>query len=275
MYLHKKGFTLIELLVVIAILALLISILLPALAKVKEQGKAIVCRTVLKTFGAANFLYVAENLDNFVPWSQEHYYPNPTGAPWTWDERWPENKDFRRMLDLEGRAKVIDPWDDPYVFPKEHLCPAMPKISDAEMSDILALWGWEMRNSFSYNTEWWAAEIPYPSDGKYRGHKLSKIQQSSDKMMFIDGNFYQTRRVAANYETFWDVYGDSVLGGTLFGQVAYRHDESANMVFFDGHTDKMAKEKVYNIDNPSWPGDELNRKPDHLWDVDGQVPTDR
>jgi len=44
MTMHKRqGFTLIELLVVIAIIALLMAILMPALQKVKEQGRKIVC----------------------------------------------------------------------------------------------------------------------------------------------------------------------------------------------------------------------------------------
>jgi prepilin-type N-terminal cleavage/methylation domain-containing protein/prepilin-type processing-associated H-X9-DG protein len=56
----KKGFTLIELLVVIAIIALLLSILTPALNKVKEQAKTLVCRTNTKQLNMALMLYSNE-----------------------------------------------------------------------------------------------------------------------------------------------------------------------------------------------------------------------
>jgi len=57
----KKGFTLIELLVVIAIIALLMSILMPALNRVKEQARRQSCSSRLRQQGIALALYSGEN----------------------------------------------------------------------------------------------------------------------------------------------------------------------------------------------------------------------
>lgn len=64
----KTGFTLVELLVVISIIALLVSILMPALSKVREQGKKVLCATTLHQWGLALTLY-ASDYDNFFPYN--------------------------------------------------------------------------------------------------------------------------------------------------------------------------------------------------------------
>jgi prepilin-type N-terminal cleavage/methylation domain-containing protein/prepilin-type processing-associated H-X9-DG protein len=62
----RKGFTLVELLVVIAIIAILMAILMPALNRVREQGKRAVCLNNLRQLMLAWILYADENEDNIV-----------------------------------------------------------------------------------------------------------------------------------------------------------------------------------------------------------------
>ena len=56
-----RGFTLIELLVVIAIIALLMAILMPALQRIKEQGKTVACQANLRQWALYYSMYTDDN----------------------------------------------------------------------------------------------------------------------------------------------------------------------------------------------------------------------
>lgn len=69
----RSGFTLIELLVVIAIIALLLSIIMPALGKAKTYAEEILCKSNLHQYGIATELYSTDN-DDFMPDPWESLY---------------------------------------------------------------------------------------------------------------------------------------------------------------------------------------------------------
>jgi len=77
----RRGFTLVELLVVIGIIALLVSILLPALNKAREDAKRVRCLSNERQLVMAWQMYAADNKGKIVGSNTPQYPSNPW---WYW-----------------------------------------------------------------------------------------------------------------------------------------------------------------------------------------------
>ena len=106
----RVGFTLIELLVVIAIIAILASLLLPALSQAKAKSKSIGCINNLRQISLANFMYFSDA-------NKPVHYDN-------WPDLWME----KLMVQYQAINKV-------------RTCPTAPERSAAELKKDPSAWG--------------------------------------------------------------------------------------------------------------------------------------
>ncbi|MHC4104964.1 MAG: prepilin-type N-terminal cleavage/methylation domain-containing protein [Planctomycetota bacterium] len=135
---RKKGFTLVELLVVIAIIALLMGILMPALARVRQIAFRMVCGTNLSGLGKAMLIYSNDYDDE---------YPRAGGRNSVWTQMIPnwmaDNRYTAYGLQADGSGGNATITASLYllvkyaeVTPKSFICKGDSGTTEFKMSDV-------------------------------------------------------------------------------------------------------------------------------------------
>jgi prepilin-type N-terminal cleavage/methylation domain-containing protein len=96
-----KKFTLIELLIVIAIIGILVTLLLPSLAKAREAAKSAVCMSNLSQINKAAAMYLHDNNERFpgkIAGNGKHGWVGKKGSSITQAKLFPQNRPLNRYL---------------------------------------------------------------------------------------------------------------------------------------------------------------------------------
>lgn len=265
---NRPAFTLVELLVVIGIIALLISILLPALNKARGAANEVKCLSNLRTIGQAVVMYSTQNKGCVMP--------TVVWGPNTTVDYWPELLMQAKLLPRQAEAKDVATTSNPTSgLTSVLLCPSALDVvqensqgdgAKPDQIDVVnpASAGYWTYNSYGINGTSYrnmpadgsppqalidlfpSSAISYdPQTKVFPLKKVSKIRRSAEVALIFDGKE-------------WNIWASNSFANAIVSRLSgQRHSKwdpakpdrsgRTNVLFLDGHAAGFARADLPGI----------------------------
>jgi len=258
---RRLAFTLIEILVVVAIIALLVAILLPSLAKAREQGRQAVCGSNNRQIGIAMRIFAEEHKEYYPEmyrwfgWPIWYYNPDPdTFSSPLKGNGWEEG----HILKYVGKQEKVFlcPSDDGSRRPRG---PGEPQ--DFEPMPV-GHGNYSMQKDLQRLAEAASKTGKPPFSGQYGDRdpmahvwfKEGHLMGSPSRVMMImeQGGVAPERGPFNDVTAKWSssTFLDSIKNYQS-DDLTDRHSKRGHLLFFDGHVDAILSEENFN--GPSAP----------------------
>lgn len=217
---NRRAFTLIELLVVISVVSLLMAILMPALAKARQQGKSSLCQSNLRQLGIAAQMY-ANNNDGYYPiaYMNDPDLTDTISIMSYWD--------FIHTNNWDANERKIEPgilWQGE-TTQKIQQCPVFKGSANSD----------DPYTGYNYN-------ISYIGHGDREiitvPARASEVKKPGRCALFGDGEYADgaNKFMRSPWKSKWD--------STWFrsaGTQGFRHDGRTNVAWCDGHVSSQSE----------------------------------
>lgn len=220
---RRKGFTLIELLVVISVLSLLMAVLVPALARARQQGKSVACLGNLRQMAITAQMYADYNDDHYPLTQDVSIEQDDKIYEYVWD--------FVTIINKTDGSKILEPgilWEG-HGISQIQQCPSFKGADN---------WGGEPYTGYNYNASyiggshrrdpWSGKEFFMPSA------KVSQVSRPGQCAIFGDGEYANGANKFMRSPFEGDLDKDFSASGRYAGTQGYRHLGATNVAYCDG-----------------------------------------
>ena len=239
---YKSNFTIIELMIVISIIAIIASLLLPALAKVREKAQSIQCISNQKTLSLAMLNYA----DSFDGWGRIYGLGNSTDKDQYYATRYffgPVSAGRFPMTLLPytdtGRNCIVA---DDTEFENHDTAPfAVCPSGRRDGNGITAPNDGNLPNfSYSFNSR---LCFPLSQLGSKGYNRMSSVKRPSGRVLLADFSCVKDDGTTT--------YGYRSMHLMAQGNIARRHNNYANITFVDGHVESWISAKISIVSQAS------------------------